>query len=168
MNLACTSQSHGLYLACTSHVPGFRRPCPAFLHSAFCILPSPRGGFGLALVSHWCRIRVALGWLWGGYQLAINRLWGGSDVALMWLWGGFGWGRRVIWGGNTGELGQLPLPISSNSHWLFGPKRLKLGIILHISHNVCGLPVGSCFPAGGFTSMRGEERTDYVEARPIQ
>jgi hypothetical protein len=159
--MACTWLVPPMYLALGGLAPPF-----SILHSAFC-LP-----LGVALVWLWCRIGVALGvalgWLWGAYQLAINRLWGGSDVALMWLWGGFGWGRRMIWGGNTGELGQLPLPISSNSHWLFGPKRLKLGIILHISHNVCGLPVGSCFPAGGFTSTRGEERTDYVEARPIQ
>ena len=30
------------------HRPGLGRLCPAFLHSAFFLLPSPRGGFGAA------------------------------------------------------------------------------------------------------------------------
>jgi hypothetical protein len=38
MHLAFTSQSHGFYLAGTSHVPGFGRLCPAFLLSVFYFL----------------------------------------------------------------------------------------------------------------------------------
>src|ERR1035437_1717346 len=50
MHLACTSHALGLYLACTSHALGFGRLCPAFLHSALCLLHSSQGGFGVALV----------------------------------------------------------------------------------------------------------------------
>jgi hypothetical protein len=63
MHLACTShapglhlpissQTLGLYLPRTSHAPRFRRLCPAILHSPFCLQPSPRGGFEVALTSH--------------------------------------------------------------------------------------------------------------------
>ena len=55
--------SPGLHLACTSHVPGLYLALGGFLHSTFCILHSSRGGFGVALESHWGRIGVALGWL---------------------------------------------------------------------------------------------------------
>jgi hypothetical protein len=70
--------------------------CPGALHSGFCLLHSPRGGFvGAlwepcgslvgALGTHWGGLRVALGTHWGGYRLAINTHWGGFDVALRWL-----------------------------------------------------------------------------------
>ena len=40
-------------LARTRLVPRMYLALSAFLHSAFCILPSPRGGFDVALMSHW-------------------------------------------------------------------------------------------------------------------
>jgi hypothetical protein len=46
MYLACTWLAPPKHMACTSHVPGFGRLCPAILHSSFCLQPSLGGGFG--------------------------------------------------------------------------------------------------------------------------
>src|ERR1035441_7698780 len=58
----CSRLWCGLYHACTSHVPrmylalgGFARP--------FCLQPSPRGGFGVALGCLSVGYQHALGWL---------------------------------------------------------------------------------------------------------
>jgi hypothetical protein len=78
-------------------LPSAFRLLLSLLHSSFCILPSPLGGFvgaswepcrriRVALGSHWGGRGVALGWLWGRNQLATNTHWGGFDVALGWLW----------------------------------------------------------------------------------
>ena len=63
MHLPISSQALGLYLPRTSHVPGFGRLCPAILHSLFCLQPSPRGGFGVALGCLSVGYQHALGWL---------------------------------------------------------------------------------------------------------
>ena len=39
---------------------GFAVPLPGILHSTFCLLHSPRGGFVGALLAHCWRFRVAL------------------------------------------------------------------------------------------------------------
>ena len=71
LQLPIPSQAHGLDLACTTHVPGFRRSWPAFLHSAFCILHSPRGRIGVALVEPWGRNGVPISWLSTGFEVAL-------------------------------------------------------------------------------------------------
>jgi len=63
MYLACTSQSPPNHMACTWLEPGFGWLCPAFLHSAFCILPSSRGGFEVAIGGLSVACQRALGWL---------------------------------------------------------------------------------------------------------
>ena len=63
--------------------PGFVQLRSAILHSAFCILRSLRGGFGVALESHWSRIGVALVEPWGGYGVPISWLSTRFGVALM-------------------------------------------------------------------------------------
>ena len=60
-------------------------PFPAILHSAFCLLHSLRGGFG-----------VALRWPYGGFGVACGSQSPPNQLALRWLYCGFPWLARLF------------------------------------------------------------------------
>src|ERR1035441_6814459 len=77
-------------LTATPACPRRSHRTPCLLHSAFFILHSFVGGFGVALGWLWGGFGVAFGWLWGGFRVALGWPWGGFRVPIPWLSIGFG------------------------------------------------------------------------------